>query len=480
MKHLLTISINFFFCFTLTICTDDARDRSEREPSQSETLLHPPHIEYSSTPTSKSDQQGCRAIKEWTVMTYMAAVNDLAPYARKNLKQQADIGSNNRVNLVVQLDTLVGPHNKVTKRYYIEKDRLIIKNQSDPHSQKMDSGAPETLIEFCGWAIKNFPAQHYMLILWNHGTGIIDIGRPRSINPVQLFFFNPETQLIELDRTIPFLEWVDAFQETDPKAICFDDITGHYISNQGLEHALSQITSRFLGGKKFSIIAFDACLMAMLEIGNILKDYAHFMLSSQEVVLGPGYDYKRMLSPLVEKTLSPTLFAQSVVKTFEQTYNSITNDFTQSAINLDQLDELEKNIHTVGALLIESLSVQHQTSVRDAIKSARHKLLCTHFDEPSYLDLHHLYSNILGALGQFKYAHESRGKIINHNLRTHLQEGLNLISRVVLLHSSGKSLSQAKGISIYFPERTIHSSYHRTKFAAGNSWFSFLRAYLQA
>ena len=47
-----------------------------------------------------------------------------------------------------------------------------------------------------------------MLDLWNHGIGIIDIERRRMLNPSELFTFNPQNCLVELDRTIPFLDFV--------------------------------------------------------------------------------------------------------------------------------------------------------------------------------------------------------------------------------------------------------------------------------
>lgn len=417
-------------------------------------------------------------IKEWTVAIYIAAVNDLAPYARKNLNQIAATGSNERVNLVAQLDTVVGAHTKITKRYYVEKEKLIVMNQNDPSTQQMDSGSPETLVNFCGWVMRTYPARHYMLILWNHGTGVLDVGRPRSIGTVQPFFFNSQTQLLELDRTIPYLDLVQALQMSGPRAICFDDITGHYISNQGLEWALQQITSKFMANRKFDIIAFDACLMSMLEVANAIKDHAHYMVSSQEVVLGPGYDYRRMLNEIVQQSLTPEQFAKKIVSTFEQTYNPITNDYTQSAIALASLTELEKNINAVGTLLYDCLVHQYATSVKDAVKSSRHKLLCTHFDEPSYLDLHHLYTNLLANIKLFRFTDNQRGRLLVGSLRKYLQDGLTLISKTVIANAVGRNLAQAKGISIYFPERTMHSSYPKTKFATTNNWYKFIARYL--
>ncbi len=453
---------------------------SLQEAMQSENFMHSitttSALSNNTTSTdSMTKNQRQPAIKDWTIITYMAADNDLAPFARRNLKQQADVGSNDRVNIVTQLDTRINGNIKVTKRYYIEPNKLIVMNQHDPISQKMDSGAPETLIDCCRWAIQNFPAHNYALILWNHGTGVIDIGKLRSINPLQLFSFNPSTNLIELDRNIPFLEFIQSIPE---RGICFDDSTGHYLTNQDLDMALKEICTNFLHGKKFSCICFDACLMAMLEIANVIKNYSDFMIASQEIELGAGYDYKRMLTPLLTEPMNKATFAKHIVASYENVYSQITNDFTQSAINLLHIPALEQNINTVATLLIDSLKYQQGTTIKDAIKASRHKLLCTHFDEPSYLDLHHFYSNVLQNLKNFQYQHETH-RYLKDVLAKTLQEGMSLIKRTVIANATGKNLKLAHGISIYFPERGIHNSYHNTSFALSNQWIKFLITYLQ-
>src|ERR1700722_4247747 len=42
--------------------------------------------------------------KDWTVIVYMSADNDLKIFSARNIKQLAQIGSNQFVNIVVQLD----------------------------------------------------------------------------------------------------------------------------------------------------------------------------------------------------------------------------------------------------------------------------------------------------------------------------------------------------------------------------------------
>ncbi|HZW60827.1 MAG TPA: clostripain-related cysteine peptidase [Candidatus Babeliales bacterium] len=424
---------------------------------------------YSHSQTHSPEQP-----KDWTVIIYMAADNDLRGFAARNIKQMAAIGSNDYLNIAVQLDIKISGNKKITRRYYIEKDKILHVNADDPHSQKMDSGDPQTLISCCNWAINDYPAHNYALIFWNHGTGPLDPASGRIINPTELFTFNPVNNKFELDRTIGFLDFINAYDQQH-RGICWDDSTGNYLTNQKLDFALNQICNNILQGKKFSIIGFDACLMSTIEIANIIKPYANIMVGSQEVELGTGWNYQRVFSPFQNNTLDMATFAQHIVRMYAATYNTITDDYTQSAVDLSGCDALEQNINTVSRLLIESLKHQKNSTVKNAIQVSRSKELCTHFDEPSYLDLHHLYTNLKANLKHFGLANNDP---IIAELDQALRHGCSLIKNSVLANTSGKNLSLAQGISIYFPERRIHYSYKKTTFATNNTWFDFLTHFL--
>lgn len=428
-------------------------------------------------PMQEALQKTRSSKKDWTFITYMSADNDLAHFSRKNLAQQAEIGSNEHINLVVHLDTRVPGNEKITKRYYIEKDKLYVTNQNDPNAQKMNSGDPETLIDCCRWAIENFPAHNYALIFWNHGTGIIDLGKPRAINPSELFLFNSSNNLIELDRSVPFLDFMNA-QTEDQRGICFDDSTGQYLTNQNLDYALDTICRKYLQGKKFSLIGFDACLMNMLEVANIVKPYADIMVGSQEVELGTGWNYQEVLHPFLRQSLDKVTFSKHICAAYETTYSRITNDYTQSSLDLARITELEEAVNAVALTLLDLIKNQRGTTVRDAIKTSRHKLLCTHFDEPSYLDLHHLFSNFITNLSQFECSSDAKTTELRTTLAQQVERVLTLIDNAVIANVTGKNLNHAQGISIYFPERRIHNSYRNTNFAATNKWPTFLSHYL--
>ena len=136
------------------------------------------------------------------------------------------------------------------------------------------------------------------------------------------------------------------------------------------------------------------------------KNYADYMVGSQEVELGTGWDYAKVLEPFLNSSLDIPTFAKHIVAMFEKAYAPITNDFTQAALDLEYIQELENNVHMVAETLYLCLSKQKNNTVRNAIKASRNKLLCTHFDEPSYIDLHHFYSNLQSNVRHFAFLNE--------------------------------------------------------------------------
>lgn len=414
--------------------------------------------------------------KKWTFIVYIAADNDLKGFAARNIKQMSAIGSNEHINVIVHLDIKVARDHKITRRYYIENNRVLHVNPNDPTTERMDSGNPKTLISCCKWAIEQYPADHYALIFWNHGTGIIDPARGRILNPAQLFAFNEQHNRFDINRSIEFLDWADNCK----RGICWDDTTGNYLTNQKVDQALEHIRTEYMQGKKFSIIGFDACLMSMIEVANIMKRHADFMVGSQEVELGTGYNYALTLEPFLHTSLYPEDFARQMVKAYEQTYGNITNDYTQSAIVLEGIDALEDNVNLVASLLITALTKQKNHSVKHTLKKCRNKLSCTHFDEPRYIDLHHFYCNVLNHIHQFAFSNTNEGGEIINRLRSALNEGLKIIEEVVVANSVGRNLNKARGISIYFPEDIVHPSYPQTTFARSNTWAQFIQKYIRS
>lgn len=420
--------------------------------------------------------------ESYTVGIYMAADNDLFPFAGRNIKQMQNVGSNEKLNIVVNFNMHKTNNKKISKRFLIKKDKLI---QIGPDFSA-DSGSVNTLIDFVQWQIDNFPADNQVLILWNHGTGIIEPNLRKAINPSELFNYNPKNKLIELNRNIGFLDFINLKEAGDnienlitkKRGICFDDTTHNYLTNKDLEYALETISKKFLKGKKLPLLACDACLMSMVEVIAPLKEYAEYFVSSQEVVLGTGYDYTKTLEPILNNFIDVRQLVDHIIRTYKESYGKITHDFTQSAVDLSKIYLVEESLSQIVSLLLTGFEKQEKNSLKEAIKLSKHKNNCTHFDEISYIDLGHFFSNLLNNVDKINLKNPQETNNFRSNLKNLLKDGINSIEKAVIANVSGKNLKNATGMSIYFPERSIHPSYSQSNFAKKTKWINLIKKYI--
>lgn len=393
--------------------------------------------------------------KEWNILVYIAGDNNLHYFLWNNIRQMARVGSNGRINIIVQINE-PGSHKK-TQRYYIEQNKAYLLNKAEVEQGiKLDSGHPQTLSDFVVESIAKYPAERNFLILANHGSGILDPITSCIVNPADLL-----SQGSEREYAISSQHYT--------RGICFDNSHGSYLTNEGLETALQTICKKL--GKKIDILGLDACFMGMLECGNLIKKYADIMIASQEVELGLGWYYDKMLIPFTERNLSPQELAHHVINCYNH-YQFINDAYTLSAINLSQIDKVESALDNVARILHKAFVSGH-TGLRTIVRQARDRRNCTCFEEVTFIDLGHWYRN----LHQYLLADNTPKDELYGQLRHTLEVGLESLQAVVISKAQGKSLAQASGLSIYFPERSIHESYYRTPFARTNHWPAFLGLY---
>jgi hypothetical protein len=413
--------------------------------------------------------------KKWTILVFMAADNGLRRFAVRNIQEMAKFGSNEHFNLLVHLDILKGSE-KISEFYYIEKNNVYQIDVYPNSLLPMDSGNPQTLLEFCKHGISGFPAEHNALILWNHGTGTINPRNGRFINPSLLFSFNPLTNKLDLDRSVAYLDLVSEGME-NVRGVCWDDTTGNYLSNEILAETLQTVCNRYLNGKAFDIIGFDACLMQMIEVCSLLKKSGNIIIGSQEVELGTGWNYALMLMKFMRSAPTPEEFARHIVASYQHAYQNITNDYTLSAIRMSALEQLEKHVDQIATYLYEALQNQSIASlVNTIIAKSRDPRLCTHYDEPSYVDLYHFYSNLGKNL---RVNQQALPTTWYTKIKELLSQKKVLFKNLVFAQTAGRNLAQSHGVSIYFPFHRIHASYQANDFFKTNAWGNFLTNYVR-
>ncbi len=410
--------------------------------------------------------------KPWTFMVYMEANNDLDIFAPKNIDQMKSVGSNHNINIIAHMHTRENKGNKRKTIFIKEKESILLEEKTDP-IKNFDH--EKDLVEFCTKTIQKYPAEHYALIFWNHGTGALDPNTRFYFSASQLFSLSGTQEMGKSALHAPSMcNLKQTLQQT--KGICFDDKTGNFLTEQKLCSALKTITQQALHEKKLSLVGFDACLMSMIEVASALKDYVEIMVGSQEVELGTGWNYARALAPFLFGTISPKTFGVHIVQAYAKTYASIA-DYTQSAIDLSAVSDIESNISKIAQHIIQIKKKHKEINIKKALKISRSKHFCTHFDEPSFVDLHHLYENIITNINESSHEIDKSNTLVA-NLKNLLHEGCTLIKKAVLANKTGPKHIKAQGLSVYFPEHGIHSSYRKNRFVADNeSWLELLYYY---
>jgi hypothetical protein len=99
---------------------------------------------------------------QWTVLVYMAANNDLDGLAAQDLAQILEAGSTPQVNLLVLCDRPDG-----ASRYVVGKSGAEAVEES---LDNFNSGSPNALLDTMRWAVEQWPAERYGLVLWRHGS----------------------------------------------------------------------------------------------------------------------------------------------------------------------------------------------------------------------------------------------------------------------------------------------------------------------
>lgn len=137
-----------------------------------------------------------------------------------------------------------------TIRWALDPQKTFNEQAYDPASiygaNNADITCPDSLSNFINWAVKNYPAQKYMLIVHDHGGG-----------------YTPDGDLPE------------AKPASAPRRILVGDDgnSGHYFTAKSFRRALSQANVRF------ETVFMDACLMNNLEYQFELYDLCDYIIA---------------------------------------------------------------------------------------------------------------------------------------------------------------------------------------------------------
>lgn len=250
---------------------------------------------------------------------------------------------------------------------------------------------PETLTEFLDYGQENYPSESYSLILWNHGGGsMVGYGADENYD----------------FETMSTMEIGEALASSK---ICKD-------------------------GNQLEWVGFDACLMGMVEVAHTLSPYARYMVASEEVESGYGWNYE-CLEDLSEKEyFDGRMAGMATVSAYEKFYKKQFKhvpDITLSCLDLQETDEVEQALDELVVVAKSELAqggYSKIAKIRDGAKRFGAQTDSSMYDS---VDLYDLADRM-----EEQYPRES-GR---------LKEALN---QFVVEHVTNTDKSH--GVAIYFP-----------------------------
>ena len=358
--------------------------------------------------------------REWTFMVYLDADNNLEECGIYDFLEMASVGSTSDVAIVVLFDRTPGYTDSYgdwtdAKIFYVTNGMSPLPSNAEKSLGEVNMGSPQTLVDFVSYAMHNYPASHYALVLWDHGGGL--------------------------------------------SGVCWDD-SGDNLNLYEIRNALDAIYSEF--NIKIDVLGFDACLMGMMEIAYQLKDYVDYVVFSQEVEPGYGWPYDDILTELISNpSISPSELAITMARKYVESYNygsqGYYSEATQSAINISNLElyVFRKFDRLLGELL------RHYNDYASAIGRAADQA------EAFY------YSNQKDIID---FLIKLREEISNVTLNSMINDTISVINDSILYGGHLSGHPNAHGLSIYL-QRGYLGDYEKILMSRHHQWDELLMKY---
>ena len=259
---------------------------------------------------------------EWTVLWYLCGT-DLETEGGAgtyNLSEAMEGMNTQDVNVIIITGGTTEWQNNVVPNDAVGIFRLDDSGLTELNRlQDLNMADPGLLASMIQSVFADYPAKHSMLLLWDHGGGSVG-------------------------------------------GVAFDERTDDSISLMELQTALAQ------GGQHFDMIGFDACLMATLETANALAPYGKYLVASQELEPGGGWNYREIMQAFSKNpAIAPAELGKMICDSYLQ--HCIEADdqeiATLSVVNLEKVPAL---VEAFDAMAWQLTAVAENPSVIQAYR----------------------------------------------------------------------------------------------------------------
>lgn len=407
--------------------------------------------------------------RSWTVMVYMAGDNgrifetahgriklmaEMTSAGYHDLMEMSSVGSTRQVAVTCLFDSLEGSFIIEVRRGQGLSDSIV------KPLREVNTGDPATLSAFIVRSMQDYPAEHYMLVLWNHGTGWLDVDHYAAVRSWR--------EPMERQRPL-FRTTLRALVDSEPtRPIAYDDASMDFLDSADLRMAFSDAQART--GRRLDVVGMDACLMAMIEGARELAPFADYFVASQEVEPMSGWPYDALLRDMdSHPEMRPADLAETIVTRYAQFYGGSTRaeqKVTQSAIDLSRSATTAARCKA----LVDAILQAGDPSLRSLVRDARDEAIA--FEGATYRDLGDFAAILVAKAG---WSAPGQGCVAEaaSALRANLEE--RGTSGPVLRVGYQPIDTRTTGLSVFLPDHgllrpDILDSYRRLAFARTTGW----------
>ncbi len=370
---------------------------------------------------------------EWTYLFYQAGDSAILPISGGDIRQQVrddkkeikGVGSTNLVNFVTHIDP-GDDREQTSQRLYLKKDGEKVLGEFIDTNM----GKQKTLSDSLAFFLEAYPSRRTIVDFDGHGLGY--------------------------------------------PGVCGDYRSGDdYLNLTELENAYKEIN------KKFNIMSFDACLMAMLEVFYQLKNHTNYFVASQEAVYDSGFNYFALARNI---TQNPKIRDQNLSAVYVDLFkNYYEGDYgwgrrdrkdTISAVDASKINDLKTSVDNLSNALL-----RHPIGSVDRDATIAARKLTEKFEAQEYKDLYR-FAEYLSPDSPLVSP-----RITDAATLSAASDVMRKVNESVIKewHDSGgaKSHFNAHGISIYLEDHnaSLDSDYKLTKFAQDTKWDEVVERY---
>ena len=323
-------------------------------------------------------------------------------FATQNLRGMFSVELPKNVSVVIETGganswsmTQINPN--ASQRFLYNHEGLTELSSTYPKNM----GNAETFADFLRFCQTEYPADHEMLLLWDHGGG--------------------------------------AF------GFCNDEIFGgDGITLPEMREAFAAVYGEAPEEPPLELVGYDACLMASTEVTEALYGYAKYLAASEETEMGDGWPYDKWLGALAEQPgMNGAQLGKVIADAFVESCANFSINMrwlnmeavaTFSVIDVDKAHDVYTSYTSLCAAALAD-TAEHPWPLATLGRAAGKSI---HYAGSGYK-----YLNTLD-LGAFM-------QNLAEDYPTQAKAVLDALSDAVLYHRETSYAQGSHGLSIYFP-----------------------------